>query len=132
MARFRTTGRMEVPHTAWERATTLMHGFRLDDAGTLAEIARLDRDCSYLADPHTAIGVAAARALPCKQVPIIAAATAHPAKFPDAMEKATGRRPMLPKHLADLYERPEKFTTAPARLDAVEAQLRAFAHRNAA
>jgi threonine synthase len=132
MARFRATGRMEVPHTSWERATTLMHGFRLDDAGTLAEIARLDRECGYLADPHTAIGVAAARALPCKHVPIIAAATAHPAKFPDAMEKATGRRPPLPKHLADLYERPEKFTTAPARLDAIEAQLRAFAHRNAA
>ena len=132
MARFRTTGRMEVPHTAWERATTLMHGFRLDDAGTVAEIARLDRDCGYLADPHTAIGVAAARALPCKHVPIIAAATAHPAKFPDAMEKATGRRPRLPNHLAGLYERPEKFVTAPARLDAVEAQLRGFAHRNAA
>jgi threonine synthase len=132
MAGFRTTGRMDVPHAAWQRATTVMHGFRLDDAGTLAEIDRLDRECGYLADPHTAIGVAAARALPCKHVPIIAAATAHPAKFPDAMEQATGRRPMLPKHLADLYERPERFTTAPARLDAVEAQLRAFAHRNAA
>jgi threonine synthase len=132
MAGFRRTGRMDVPHAAWQRATALLHGFRLDDAGTLAEIARLNRDCGYLADPHTAIGIAAARALPCKHLPMIAAATAHPAKFPDAMERATGRRPMLPKHLADLYERPEHFTTAPARLDAVEAQLRAFAHRNAA
>ncbi|MGI4946862.1 MAG: threonine synthase [Janthinobacterium lividum] len=132
MARFRATGRMEVPHATWERATTLMHGFGLDDAGTLAEIARLDTECGYLADPHTAIGIAAARALPCKHVPIIAAATAHPAKFPDAMERATGRRPPLPKHMADLYERPERFTTSPATLDAVEAQLRAFAHRNAA
>jgi threonine synthase len=132
MAGFRRTGRMDVPHAAWQRATSLLHGFRLDDAGTLAEIARLDRDCGYLADPHTAIGIAAARALPCKHLPMIAAATAHPAKFPDAMERATGRRPMLPKHLADLYDRPERFTTAPARLDAVEAQLRAFAHRNAA
>ena len=132
MTRFRSTGRMEVPHASWERATTLMHGFRLDDEGTVAEIARLDRECNYLADPHTAIGVAAARALPCKHVPIIAAATAHPAKFPDAMEQATGRRPPLPKHLADLYERAELFTSAPARLDAVESQLRAFAHRNAA
>ena len=132
MAAFRATGRMDVPHAAWQRATTVMHGFTLGDAGTLAEIARLDRECGYLADPHTAIGVAAARALPCHSAPVVALATAHPAKFPDAMEQATGRRPALPNHLADLYEREERFTTAPARLDAIEAQLRAFAHRNAA
>ena len=70
--------------------------------------------------------------MPCRHVPTIAAATAHPAKFPDAMQRATGRRPPLPKHLADLYDRPERFTTAPNSLDAVEAQVRAFAHRNAA
>ena len=132
MAGFRKTGHMEVPHAAWHRATTVMHGFRLDDEGTLAEIRRLDTECGYLADPHTAIGVAAARALPCKHVPTVAAATAHPAKFPDAMERATGRRPALPKHLVDLYEREERFSTAPNDLDAVEAAVRAFAHRNAA
>ena len=132
MAGFRATGRMDVPHAAWLRATSLMHGFRLDDEGTLAEIRRLDTECGYLADPHTAIGVAAARALPCRHVPTVVAATAHPAKFPDAMERATGRRPALPKHLADLYERPELFTIAPNSLDAVEAQVRAFAFRNAA
>ena len=131
MAAFRTTGRMQVPPAAWNRATTLMHGFRLDDAGTLAEIRRLDTECGYQADPHTAIGVAAARALPCRHLPTIAAATAHGAKFPDAMERATGRRPALPKHLAGLYERPERYTTAPNSLDAVEAQIRAFAYRNA-
>ena len=118
---------------SWQRATTVMHGFRLDDEGTLAEIRRLDAQCGYLADPHTAIGIAAARALPCAHhLPTIAAATAHPAKFPDAMERATGRRPALPKHLADLYQRPEHFTSAPNSLDAVEAQVRAFAYRNAA
>ena len=69
MAGFRATGRMDVPHAAWLRATSLMHGFRLDDEGTLAEIRRLDTECGYLADPHTAIGVAAARALPCRHVP---------------------------------------------------------------
>ncbi len=133
MTGFRRTGRMDVPHAAWQRATTLMHGFRLDDEGTLAEIRRLDTVCGYLADPHTAIGVAAARALPCAHhLPTIAAATAHPAKFPEAMERATGRRPPLPKHLADLYDRPERFTTAPNDLDAIEAKVRAFAYRNAA
>ena len=131
MARFRATGAMGVPDAAWHRARTLFHGFSLDDEGTTAEIRRLHAG-GYLADPHTAIGVAAARALPCPHVPMIAAATAHPAKFPDAMEAATGARPPLPPRLADLYERQERFTTAPNDLDAVEAQVRAFALRNAA
>ena len=133
MARFRRTGRMDVPDAVWRRARTVLHGFRLDDEGTLAEIRRLDAECGYLADPHSAIGVAAARALPCgHHLPTIVAATAHPAKFPDAMERATGRRPALPNNLADLYQRPEHFTSAPNDLNAVEAQVRAFAYRNAA
>ena len=72
-------------------------GFRLDDAGTLAEIRRLHAACGYLADPHTAIGIAAARAAALPPgVPMVAMATAHPAKFPDAIEQAIGRRPPLP------------------------------------
>ncbi len=132
MTGFRAGGRMDVPNAAWHRATAVLQGFRLDDEGTLAEIRRLDTDCAYLADPHTAIGVAGARALPCRHVPTVAVATAHPAKFPDAMQAATGRRPALPKHLADLYDRPERFMAAPNSLAAIEAQVRAFAHRNAA
>ena len=131
MSGFRTTGAMHVPDAAWHRARTLFHGFRLDDAGTTAEIRRLHQ-AGYLADPHTAIGIAAARALPCPHVPMVAVATAHPAKFPDAMEAATGMRPPLPARMSDLYEREERYTTAPNRLDAVEAQVRAFAQRNAA
>jgi threonine synthase len=131
MQRFRATGAMTVPDAAWHRARTLFHGFRLDDAGTLAEIRRLHA-AGYLADPHTAIGIAAARAHPCPHVPTIAAATAHPAKFPAAMLEATGQTPPLPSHLADLYERAERFTHAPDDLDAVKAQVRAFTLRNAA
>ena len=131
MAGFRSTGRMEVPPAPWARARTLFHGFRLDDAGTMAEITRLHGQ-GYLADPHTAIGIAAARAHPCPHVPMVAAATAHPAKFPDAMLRATGLHPALPLRLADLFDRPEIFTTAPNSLDAVEAQVRAFSLRNAA
>ena len=131
MAAFRTTGHMPVPADAWDRARALMHGFRLDDAGTEAEIRRLHAQ-GYLADPHTAIGIAAARALPCRHVPIVAAGTAHPAKFPDAMQRATGQRPPLPPALANLYEREERFTRAPNDLAAVQAQVRAFSHRNAA
>ena len=131
MQSFRSTGRMAVPDAAWHRARTLFHGFRLDDSGTSAEIRRLHGQ-GYLADPHTAIGIAAARALPCPPLPTVAMATAHPAKFPDAIEAATGQRPPLPPRLADLYERPERFSRAPNDLGAIEAQVRAFTQRNAA
>ena len=132
MGGFRATGRMDVPASAWQRAQAVFHGFRLDDPGTTAEIARLHAACGYLADPHTAIGIAAARALPAAHgVPVVAMATAHPAKFPDAVEQATGIRPPLPAPLADLYEREERFTRAPAELDAIKQAVRAFAHRNA-
>ncbi len=131
MQGFRGTGRMDVPHSAWSRARTLFHGFRLDDAGTEAEIRRL-YGLGYLADPHTAIGIAAARVLPCSHVPTVVVATAHPAKFPDAIERAIGLRPALPPRLADLFDRTEIYSTAPNSLDAVEAQVRAFSLRNAA
>jgi threonine synthase len=133
MARFRAGGRMDVPAAAWQRARQCLHGFRLDDPGTLAEIRRLHAAGGYLADPHSAIGIAAGRALPAGHgVPMIALATAHPAKFPDAMEQATGSRPPLPPRLADLYDRPEHYTRAPNDLAAIQALVRATVLRNAA
>jgi threonine synthase len=133
MAGFRAEGRMAVPDAAWRRATGVFHGFALDDDATLAEIRRLHGACNYLADPHSAIGIAAARThMPGHGIPMVAMATAHPAKFPDAMEQATGLRPALPPGLADLYGRPERFTVLPADLGAIEAQVRATVLRNAA
>ncbi len=133
MQTFRATGHMPVSDVAWKRATGVLHGFRLDDNGTTAEIRRLYKECGYLADPHTAIGIAAARALACHHgVPTIAMATAHPAKFPDAIERAVGFRPPLPPRLADLYDRPEHFTRVPRDLAAIQACVRATVLRNAA
>ncbi|MBB5691282.1 threonine synthase [Roseomonas alkaliterrae] len=134
MRRFRAEGRMPVPDAAWRRATALFRGFALDDAGTIAEIARLHREAGYLADPHTAVGTAAARALAPEDaaIPVVVAATAHPAKFPDAVERATGLRPPLPARLSDLYEREERYGVLPNDLAAIEAAVRAHAHRNAA
>jgi threonine synthase len=132
MHAFRGTGRMAVPDTAWHRCRTLFHGLRLDDPGTEAEIARLHATSGYLADPHTAIGIAAAVANPpAHGVPTVAVATAHPAKFPEAIERVTGVRPALPPRLADLFDRQERFTVLPNDLAAVEAQVRALARRNA-
>jgi threonine synthase len=133
MRDFRATGRMVVPDALWHRVRGVFHGFRLDDPGTEAEIRRLHAASGYLADPHTAIGVAAARAHPCPHgVPTVAMATAHPAKFPDAIEQAIGIRPELPPRLADLMGRPERFVILPNDLAAVEANVRALVGRNTA
>ena len=72
-----------------------------------------------LIDPHTATGTLAARRL-AGEHPVVTMATAHPAKFPDAVERATGIRPALPEHLADLFDRPERTETVPNDLAIVE------------
>ena len=73
--------------------------------------------------PHSAVGVKVASAH-LGPVPMVTLATAHPAKFPDAVEAATGLRPSLPAHMADLFERPERMTPVPNDLAALEALIR--------
>ncbi|WP_439550463.1 threonine synthase [Falsiroseomonas sp.] len=133
MRRFRAEGRMPIPDAAWKSACQVFRGFALDDPGTLAEITRLNAQ-GYLADPHTAIGIAAAMHVPPSDpaIPVIVAATAHPAKFPDAVRQATGVEAPLPPRLADLYDRPERFTRLPNDLGQVESFVRAHIRRNTA
>jgi threonine synthase len=92
----------------------------------LAEIRDTWAEAGYLLDPHTAVGVRAARALLAREpgTPVVALATAHPSKFPDAVDRATGVRPSLPAHLADLLDRRERFTVLPNDQGAVEAFIR--------
>ncbi|MFQ5956090.1 MAG: threonine synthase, partial [Kiloniellales bacterium] len=90
--------------------------------GTKAEIARLYRSTGELIDPHSAIGIAAAAAHRGEKTPsIIALATAHPAKFPEAVAAATGVRPSLPPAFADLMERDERVADLPNDLARVQA-----------
>jgi threonine synthase len=91
-----------------------------------AEIGRSWREAGYLIDPHTAVGVKAARAALAADphTPVVALSTAHPAKFPDAVERATGVRPPLPAHLADLMERPERYATVANDEGTVERLIR--------
>jgi threonine synthase len=92
----------------------------------VAEIATTWEEAGYLLDPHTAIGVRAARALLADEprTPVVALATAHPSKFPDSVERATGLRPPLPAHLANLLDRRERFTVLPNEQSAVEGFIR--------
>ena len=125
-----------------------MHGFEAskamrltnaqrEGAATLFSSARADADDTSMAmrwawvacdgeviDPHTAIGLHAARTsdLPAN-VPVVTLATAHPAKFPDAVERATGIRPGLPSRVGDLFERDERFVELPGDYDSIAAYV---------
>ena len=119
---------------AWRRARGLFSGHRVDDAATLRTIGETYARSGQLIDPHSAVGVAAARAelaADDSATPMVALACAHPAKFPDAVERATGIRPALPPALADLMERPERITILPNDASAVAKYLRAHARRTA-
>lgn len=125
MTAFKETGRLALSPNQLAEAREGFDGFRLDDAGTLKEIARQYEATGMLIDPHTAVGLAAAREKPASSgVPVVTLATAHPAKFPDAVERATGQRPALPARLSDLYDRPERYETLPNRLAEVQAYVR--------
>jgi len=125
MKQFRESGRLALDGEQHRRLTALFAGHRLDDKETLATMAALYRETGELIDPHSAIGLAAARAVRLDpDVAVVALGTAHPAKFPDAVEKATGQRPALPPALADLYRRRERFTVLANDLAAVEAHIR--------
>ena len=93
------------------------------EAGTSAMIKTALADTGEVLCPHTAIAVAVAEAQ-AHSAPMISLATAHPAKFPDAVEAATGTRPALPERMADLFEREERVTRAPNDLAALQSLIR--------
>lgn len=95
---------------------------RADEEEVAATMRTVCREGDYLVDPHTAVGLAVAEKETNRDpsVPMVVLSTAHPAKFPDAVQAACGTRPKLPDWLADLPSRKERFTVVPAEQAAVE------------
>jgi len=119
---FRQQGKLSVEpdqFAKWIAPTFRAH--RANDAETLAVMKRIYGESGMLVDPHTAVGIASAEACAEPGVPTITLATAHPAKFPDAVKKATGVHPALPDHVADLFDRDERIVNLPNDLQAIEA-----------
>ncbi|TQV78686.1 threonine synthase [Exilibacterium tricleocarpae] len=116
------SGAMHLSEAVLAEARQLFSSYRIDDAGTVAVIADVFAGTEYLLDPHTAIGVEAARRTRRDSaVPVICLATAHPAKFPEAVRKAGQTRdPALPRHMADLFEREERYQVLPDQLSEVQ------------
>ena len=124
MTAFRTTGTLKVGANALAGVRELFDAGRVDEPGTLAAIADCRRRFGETIDPHTAIGYAVAqqnRRDPA--IPMVVLATAHPAKFPDAVEKATGVRPPLPARLGDLLDRAERVDGLRNDIDELKAMI---------
>ncbi len=123
MANFRSSGTLSVADDRWTEARKLFDSLAVSDEETCATIAEVYAATGEVLDPHTAIGVRAARE--CRRslaTPMVVLGTAHPVKFPEAVEKAgIGATLSLPTHLADLLQREERCTVLPNDLAAVQA-----------
>ncbi|HZL60451.1 MAG TPA: threonine synthase [Stellaceae bacterium] len=125
---FRATGKLPINAAEWQAARALFSAARIDDTETSATIAATFRDTGELIDPHSAVALAAARRVPVSPgVPMVAVATAHPAKFPDAVFAAAGARPAAPPALANLMVLPERQIVLKNDLAAVEDFIRRHA-----
>ena len=115
-------GHMDLSDSALQQARALFSSYRCDDKGMVKIIRDTYAGCGYLLDPHTAIGLEAARH--CRgniETPMVTLATAHPAKFPDAVKQAGYPvDPELPSHMADLFERQEQLTVIENNQQAVQ------------
>ena len=113
-------GGFHVSQGALEALREAFASGRVSEDETTATIRTAQATMGELLCPHSAVGVKVAEDLRDPAVPMVTLATAHPAKFPDAVEAATGLRPPLPNRMADLYDRPERLTRVANDLAALE------------
>jgi threonine synthase len=124
MAGFESTRSMTIPADMRAGAQALFTSARIDADGMADAMRWAATRANNVIDPHTAIGLAAARAADVPaDVPVVTLATAHPAKFSDAVERATGVRPALPGRVGNLFDRQERYDTLPATKDAIAAYV---------
>jgi threonine synthase len=126
MQQFRETGPFQLDTQTMERLKSLFASGRMDDTQTLEVIGRIYQQHKYVLDPHTAVGVGVAEEYRKKNpgCVMVSLATAHPAKFPEAVRRAVGFEPALPPELVDLYQRLEKYEVLPAELPRIQKFLR--------
>lgn len=107
-----TSGSMTLSESALAKVREHFTSYRLDDDAMIKVISDVFERTGYLLDPHTAIGVDAARhTRRSTDVPMVCLATAHPAKFPEAIRQSgQADDPALPHHMADLFDREEQYT----------------------
>jgi threonine synthase len=117
MRELEQSGSFHLPAAVRANVGRLFSSGRTDEQTTLDTIRTTLASTGTLLDPHTAVAYAIARTHTDRTSPMITLATAHPAKFPEAVEKACGFRPSLPRKFADLLDRPETYEVLPKDVD---------------
>ena len=121
---FRTSGYFDIETEIIAKRANIFSALSVDDETTLARIKKTHKDTGEIIDPHSAVGLEAAHqirssGLVSPEIPIISLACAHPAKFPDAVHRATGSYPDLPVKLDGLLEKKEHTVVLPNDFDSV-------------
>ena len=126
MDELKTKGTFTVSANAMAHLRDTYDSGSVGEARTLEVIGETLKETGELVCPHSAVGVGVAAGAIDRDpgTPMVTLATAHPAKFPDAVEEATGIRPALPPRMADLFERPERVTRVANDLAALETLIR--------
>jgi threonine synthase len=123
---FGKTGVMDIPPAALAAMQALFTGVAIGEDETVRTILATLNETGELIDPHTAVAVAALRHVPLEG-PTVVLSTAHPAKFPEDVARASGVTPDLPRGQASLAGRPERFDRLPGEAETIKAYVRAFA-----
>jgi len=118
------SGAFTISKEPFEKIISEFSAGRSDEKQTAEEINSTLEKSGYLLDPHTAVGLKVAREQDEGKVPMVTLATAHPAKFPDAVKQACGIYPELPKWQGDLMERKEHFTVIANNLETLKKHIR--------
>ncbi|MBB3891268.1 threonine synthase [Phenylobacterium haematophilum] len=127
-AAFAETGGVDIPPQALAAMRETFRGVSVGEGDTTRTIVATLRETGEMIDPHTAVGVSGMqRARGSTTAPIVVLSTAHPAKFPETVEAATGETPVMPRTAAHLAGKPERFDRLPADAETIKAYVRAFA-----
>lgn len=124
MQKFRAEKKLSLSASAHQQFQTLFDSGSADDETTKTTIKSVFEQTGEVLDPHTAVGVHVGRTRHADaSIPLIHLATAHPAKFPDAVKASCGISPALPPHMADLFERRERFDVLPNDVKEIAAYI---------
>jgi threonine synthase len=124
MAGFESTGAMRLTNAQHQGSAPLLISDRVDADDMAGAMRWAYESAGEVIDPHTAVALAAARRTTVDTgTPVVTLATAHPAKFPDAVERASGVRPPLPRRLGDLFDREERYASLPGTFEAVSGYI---------
>ncbi len=128
MRGFEAAKAMQLTNAQREGAARLFTSARADSDAMMQAIRWAFDAAGEMIDPHTAVGLSAARSISlAAEVPVVTLATAHPAKFRDAVERATGQRPALPSRIGSLFEREERYEQLAGSYEAVRDYVTAHA-----